>query len=230
MPAPYDLSGIALLRTTFDQMLRNQRAESDFSSDFGPDFGGGGVKFSGGYQTWLSRELGWFKAILTPGGSLVATTTANIRLSMETLRVTFDVLTASAGTLATSVAIAAQSPPFTLAAGKTPASGAVSAGTQVIQDTNYNLDSLFTLKVVATQMVADAQNGVTNFGGGAQPNTFLAIFQPNILVDDTSGIPLVDDTTGAFLIGGPGPAQTTTMLVVRRYLAGARAAFDLLDQ
>ncbi len=221
MPAPYDLSGIATLRTVFDQMVLDQtyhpplyllddttgkRLIDDYTGAFLLSDPFVIASFAGGYQTWLSRELGWFKAILSPGGSLVATTTANVRLSLETLRITFDVLAASAGTLAISIAIAAQSPPFTLAAGKTPASGAVSAGTQVIADTNYNLSSLTTLQAVATQMVQDAQNSVTNFGGGAQPNTFQAILQPS------------------------GPVQTTTMLVVRRYLAGARSAFDLLDQ
>jgi hypothetical protein len=161
----------------------------------------GTIRFAGGYQTWLTRDRGWFKAVLTPGGSLVATTTANIRLPLETLRVTFDVLTASAGTLATSVAIQAQSPPFTLASGSFSASGAVTAGTQVIQYTSYNLADLTTLQAVATQMVADQQSKVTNF-----IDPFLAILWPG------------------------GPTQTTTMPVVRRRFAAARAFFDLLDQ
>ncbi len=191
MAQPYDLSGIVTLRAVFDQMGLDQAA--------------GTVLFSGGSQTWLARDRGWFKATLSVGGSLAATTTANLRLSMETLRVMFDVLAASAGTLATSVAIAAQSPPFTLASGSFSASGAVTAGTQVIQNTNYNLADLTTLQAVATQMVADAQTGITNFGGGAQPNIFMAILQPG------------------------GPSQTTTMPVVRRRFAAARASFDLLD-
>ncbi len=187
MAQPYDLSPIVTLRAVFDQMGLDQAA--------------GTVLFSGGYQTWLTRDRGWFKAFLTPGGSLVATTIANLRLSMETLRIMFDVLTASAGVLATSVAIQAQSPPFTLASGSFSASGAVTAGTQVIQDTDYNLEALSTLQVVATQMVADEQSKVTNFIA-----PFLAILWPG------------------------GPVQTTTMPVVRRRLAAARASFDLLDQ
>lgn len=214
MPATYDLSGIVTLRNVFDRMQRDQRGNPIYLIDdttgaiLIDDTGlqmladiSGTIRFAGGYQTWLTRDRGWFKAFLTPGGSLVATTIANLRLSMETLRVMFDVLTASAGTLATSIAIQAQSPPFTLASGSFSASGAVTAGTQVIQDTDYNLVDLTTLQAVATQMVADQQSQVTNF-----IDPFLAILWPG------------------------GPVQTTTMPVVRRRFATARASFDLLDQ
>ncbi len=214
MPATYDLSDIVTLRNVFDRMQRDQRGDPIYLVD---DTTGailiddntgiplvadisGTIKFSGGYQTWLTRDRGWFKAKLSPTGSLTATTTANLRFSMETLRVMFDVLTASAGTLATSVAIQAQSPPFTLASGSFSASGAVTAGTQVIQDTDYDLSSIVAIQAVATQMVADQQSKVTNF-----IDPFLAILWPG------------------------GPVQTTTMTVVRRRFAAARSSFDLLD-
>lgn len=191
MAQPYDLSGFVPLHAVFDQMVLDQTR--------------GTVKFAGGSQTWLSSDPGWFKAKLSSGGSLAATTTANIRALLETLRINFDLLAASAGTLATAVAVTAQSPPLPLASGAFSASGAVTAGTQVIANTNYDLSSLANLQTTATQMIADQQTGVTNFGGGANPNTFSAILSPGAA------------------------AQTTTMPVVRGRLAAARARFDLLD-
>ncbi len=188
MAAPYDLSGIVPLRATFDQMVLDQTA--------------GTVKFSGGSQTWLNSGRGWFKAKLSVGGSLAATTTANVRALLETLRIYFDLLAASAGTTATSVATAAQSPPLTLASGSFSASGAVTAGTQIIANTAYDLSALATLQATANTMVADRQSGVTNF---------------------------VDSTPfQAILIPGAA-AQSTNIQTVRALLAAARGRFDLLD-
>jgi hypothetical protein len=188
MAQPYDLTGFAGAQATVDQMVADQNA--------------GRVKFSGGSETWLANPTGTFTAILAVGGGLVPTTTNAVRAMLTALRVSFDMITAAAGTVAeTAVATtSAAVPGAALEAGCKGASGPL-VYIGVAQGTDYDLSGIAALQTTANAMTADQQSGATNFA---------APFQ-------------------ATLVSGGG-AQSVTMQQVRAFLARLSAAFALLAQ
>jgi hypothetical protein len=193
MAQPYDLSGIATVQAAVSQMLKDQRS--------------GAVKFAGGFMTWVPAPTGWFKAILSSGGTPSPTTTNLVRISIRGVRTTLDLLAGGTGTSAANVVQAATPPTFLLETGKlatgpTTATGPLVNPALTVANTSYDLSGIVALQATANQMLADQQAGTTFFVGNTK---FTAIF-----------------TTGQ-------TAQTTIQAVIALY-AALQANFDLLDQ
>lgn len=158
MAQPYDLTGIASLQTTIAAMLADQRS--------------GKVKFAGGNATWVANPTGWFKAILSSGGSPSPTTTFQVRTSLKAVRTTLDLIAGGTGASAANAVQASTPPTFLLETGRNPtgpqtASGPVVNSATSVANTSYDLSGIAALQTTVNAMLADQQSGATVFAGNA---------------------------------------------------------------
>lgn len=201
MAQPYDLSGIAALDVTVNQMLADQNA--------------GSVNFAGSDETWIPSPTGWFKAILVSGGNPSPTTADQVRDALKTVRALFDVIAGGTGSSAALAVQIGTPPSLLLETGRSPtgpqtAYGPVMNAASFVAATSYDLSGIANLTTTANAMLADALSGATSFTGWGEtwkPNPqgqFQAIMVPN------------------------GSAQTATMGPVRSAFGAVRAKFDKL--
>jgi hypothetical protein len=156
---PYDLSGLATLTATLDQMLSDQQS--------------GAVNFAGSAETWIPSPAGWFKAIVQPSGSPVPTTANQQRTAFKTVRTIIDALAGGTGSVAAG-AIQANTPPsILLETGRSPTGpqqgfGPVMNGASFVAPTSYDLSGIAGMQAAANAMLADMLSGVTSFVGWAE--------------------------------------------------------------
>lgn len=176
MAQPYDLSGIAALDVTVNQMLADQTS--------------GAVNFAGSEQSWITSPTGWFNAILTSGGNPSATNMDAVRTSLKSVRTIFDLVAGGTGSAA-ALAVQASTPPsFLLETGRNPtgpqvAYGPVMNAASFVASTRYDLSGIAKLQTTANAMLADALSGATVFTGWGEAwkpspkGQFQAILVPN---------------------------------------------------
>lgn len=191
MAQPYDLSAIASLQTAIAAMLSDQQA--------------GRVKFAGGSATWVPNPQGWFKAILSSGGTPSPTTTFQVRTSLKAVRTTLDLIAGGTGTSAANAVQTSTPPTVLLETGRNPtgpqtASGPVVNSPSTVANTSYDLSGIAALQTTVNGMLTDMQSGATVFAGNA-------LFTANL---------------------GNGNQSTSIAAVVQRY-AAVQAQFDGLD-
>lgn len=159
MSQPYDLSGLATLTATLDQMLADQTS--------------GAVNFAGSAETWIPFPTGWFNAILTIGGNPSPTNADQQRNAFKTPRAIFDALAGGTGASAAQVIQAITPPSFLLEVGRSPtgpqqAFGPVMNGASFVVNTSYDLSGIAGLQAAANAMLADMLSGATSFVGWAE--------------------------------------------------------------
>ena len=176
MSQPYDLSGLAALDVTLNQMLGDQAS--------------GATGFAGSEQSWIASPTGWFKAILTSGGSPSPTNADAVRTSFKSVRTIFDLLAGGTGSAA-ALAVQASTPPsLLLETGRSPtgpqtAYGPVMNAASFVASTSYDLSGIANLQTTANAMLADALSGATVFTGWGEAwkpspkGQFQAILVPN---------------------------------------------------
>ena len=194
MAQPYDLTGIASLQTSIAQMLRDQKS--------------GAVKFAGGFQTWQPSPTGYFKAILSSGGTPSPTTTNVVRISLKDVRITLDLIAGGTGSVAANAIQGVTPPSFLLETGRSPTGPTTATGPLVnspttVANTSYDLSGIAALQTTVNLMLADQQAGTTAFVGN---KAFTAKL--------TAG----------------GANQSTNINAVVALFAAMTANFDLLDQ
>src|ERR1700678_595427 len=138
MAQPYDFSGLVPTRASIEQMIADQTS--------------GKVRFAGGSATWVPSPTGYFKAILSSGGSPVPTTTNLVRIAIKGVRVTLDLLAGGTGAVSANIVQTDTPPTLLLETGKLATGPAYATGPLVnspsfVAATSYNLSGISALHV-----------------------------------------------------------------------------------